>query len=93
MKDIQILSDCLVKGQHVAAGTTLKDVDTSTAADLITTGRATEVKRKPNVIRVPDPAPVHRDPEPQSEPRRGRPPKSAVPEQGAPAPVDAPEEA
>lgn len=40
MKNIEITSDCLVKGQDTKKGTILKDVDNSTAAELLVSGRA-----------------------------------------------------
>jgi|14_taG_2_1085336.scaffolds.fasta_scaffold09575_5 phage/plasmid primase-like uncharacterized protein len=41
MKNILITSNCLVKGDPVEKGTIINDVDTSTAAELMSSGRAT----------------------------------------------------
>lgn len=40
MKNILITEDCFVKGQPAEKGTILKNVDNSTAADLLSSGRA-----------------------------------------------------
>ncbi len=40
MKNIEITHDCFVKGEPVAAGDILKDVDNGVAAELLVSGRA-----------------------------------------------------
>ena len=40
MKDLLITDDCFVKGEPRVAGEVIKDVDNSTAAQLLTSGRA-----------------------------------------------------
>lgn len=40
MKNILITSDCFVKGKTVEKGVIIKDVDNSTAAELLSSGRA-----------------------------------------------------
>ena len=49
MKNIKIIDDCLVKGKHVDKGEILENVDNSTAALLLTSGRAViyDGKEKP----------------------------------------------
>ena len=61
VKNIKIIQSCLIGGNHVEAGTVLKDVDTRTAADLVGSGRAVDVTRVPK----DESAITHRDPEAQ----------------------------
>lgn len=57
MKNILITSDCLHKGKHVEKGTILKNVDNSSAAQLLVSGRAKlfkgAVAEEPKVDPVP----------------------------------------
>jgi hypothetical protein len=46
MKNIEITHDCFVKGEPVAAGDILKDVDNGVAAELLVSGRAKLAKLK-----------------------------------------------
>lgn len=57
MKNLLIISSCLLHGDHVEAGSTLKDVSPSDAADLIGAGRAV-------VLEHQEPEVEHRDPKP-----------------------------
>lgn len=50
MKDILITHNCLVKGESQKAGTILRGVDTSTAAELLVSGRAVEHKAKVGTV-------------------------------------------
>lgn len=64
MKNIRIVSDCLVNREHTPAGSKLENVDSHVAADLIATGRAVEIPAKPEVLTHRDPKPANRDPKP-----------------------------
>lgn len=85
MKTIQILEDCLHKGKHLEARTVLKGVPNDEAADLVTSGRAIEV-REPHTVRGPAPAVEHRDPVVET---RDPEPAATEPE-AAPAPAAKP---
>lgn len=67
MKNIKITIDCLVKGEHQAAGTKLQNVDNHVAADLIATGRAVEIPAKPEVLTSRDPEAENREPKPSKK--------------------------
>lgn len=56
MKNIEITHDCFVKGEPVEAGAILKDVDNSTAAELLTSGRAKLAAAKPEPAKAEAPA-------------------------------------
>lgn len=64
MKNIRILSDCLVNGEHTPAGTVMKNVENAVAADLVVSGRAIEIPNKPEVLENRDPKTEDRDPKP-----------------------------
>ena len=49
MKDILITVDCFVKGEPVSAGDTLEGVDNSTAAELLSSGRAVVAKTRKTI--------------------------------------------
>lgn len=67
MKDLKIVESCLVNGEHTEAGTTLKNVENATAADLIVNGRAVEIPAKPEVLNTRDPEAENRDPKPSKK--------------------------
>lgn len=58
MKNLLITEDCLVAGEHKAAGSIIKNVPNDLAAEIINSGRAVTA---PGAIRVADPEPEHRD--------------------------------
>jgi hypothetical protein len=67
MKTIKITDDCLLDGTHTKAGTVLKNVSESLAAQLLSSGRAELIKEKPEPIAVNAPAsasPPKDDPKP-----------------------------
>jgi hypothetical protein len=61
MKNILITDDCLVAGEHKAAGTIIENAPNDLAAALITSGRAVIAPSAPPLVRVADPEPTHRD--------------------------------
>jgi len=67
MKNLKILESCLVQGEHAEAGTTLKNVENTLAAELVSNGRAVEIPEKGEVIGNRDPEPEHRDPKPSKK--------------------------
>lgn len=67
MKNLKIVESCLVKGEHVEAGTVLKDVENGLAAELVTNGRAVEIPAKPEVLNTRDPEAENRDPKPSKK--------------------------
>jgi hypothetical protein len=62
MKNLRITEDCLVGGQHQAAGTILKNVENRTAAELLISGRAVLADE---VVEHRDPVAETRDPKPK----------------------------
>lgn len=91
MKNLRITESCLVRGSHTEAGTVLRDVDNSTAADLIMNGRAVIVKESAPgiVIQNQTPAVENRDPKPAGKTKSG---KAKDPAPPAPDPVPEAEE-
>ena len=79
MKNLRITEDCLYQGEHTPAGTVLENVDTTVAAELVSTGRAEEVSR----VVTRDPEVTTRDPEPSPEPDKR--PKEKPAKEKAPA--------
>jgi len=73
MKNLEILQDCLVKGEHTPAGTKLENVDNAIAADLVTSGRAVEISNKPEVLGNRDPEAENRDPKPSKKDKAAAP--------------------
>lgn len=67
MKNLKITESCIVNGEHAEAGTVLKDVDNTTAADLVANGRAVEIPAKPEVLNTRDPEADNRDPKPSKK--------------------------
>lgn len=67
MKNLKITESCLVQGQHAEAGTVLKDVDNTLAAELVANGRAVEIPAKQEVLGNRDPEPENRDPKPSKK--------------------------
>jgi hypothetical protein len=67
MKNIQIIDDCLVRGEHTPAGTMLENVETGLAADLLASGRAVEALAKPEALNTRDPKAENRDPKPSKK--------------------------
>ena len=61
MKNLKIIESCLVQGQHEEAGTILKNVDNSIAAQLIVSGKAVIINGTQEV-QSRDPKPENRDP-------------------------------
>lgn len=60
MKNLKIIQDCAIKGQHTPAGTIIQDADQQLVYDLISSGRA--VIATEEEIENRDPAPGNRDP-------------------------------
>jgi hypothetical protein len=65
MITIQITQSCLIRGEHVEAGTILANVAGSTAADLIAAGKATTIPDQGQAIEVREPVVENRDPKPK----------------------------
>lgn len=53
MKNIEITESIIYQGEHCAKGSVLKNVDNGIAAELITSGRAKELKPETTKIVVP----------------------------------------
>lgn len=69
MKNLKIIDSCLVHGEHVEAGTVLKDVENGLAAELLMNGRAVEIPANPEVLNTRDPEAENRDPKPAKKPK------------------------
>ena len=67
MKNLKIVEDCLVKGEHTPAGTKLENVDNGLAAELVSCGRAVEIPAKSEVLGNRDPEAENRDPKPSKK--------------------------
>ena len=61
MKNLRIVSSCLLNGEHLEAGSVLKDVSPHDAADLLGNGRAVEIS---GTLETREPVIEHRDPKP-----------------------------
>jgi len=70
MKNLKIVESCLVKGAHVEAGTLLKNVDNSTAADLLGNGRAVIVNLIPATATIEHREPVVETRDPKAKGRK-----------------------
>lgn len=70
MKNILTTSDCLLNGKPVSSGQRLENVDTATAASLVTSGRAIEITSPEIVSR--DPEVETRDPDIEQKPKKPR---------------------
>ncbi len=64
MKNLKILQACSIEGKHYDKGSTAKNVDTRTAAELVHIGRAVEINNAPkDAVESRDPEVENRDPE------------------------------
>jgi len=58
MPNLIITTSCLLHGNHVEAGTVLRDAPPADAADLITAGRAVVIEHRAPEIEHRDPKPA-----------------------------------